>query len=74
MPSGARLPKAPGGTFGTDRVPAAEGLRRLTAAYIRLKSGPPTIPNPAFGRLSEIEWTKLHLRHAELHLSFLREE
>ncbi len=26
--------------------------------------------HPAFGKMNHDEWTKLHLRHSEMHLSF----
>jgi len=36
----------------------------------RLRAGPPARPNVIFGPLTHDEWIQLHLRHAELHLSF----
>ena len=72
LPAGARIPKVPGGTHGIDLVSTQEGIARLTKAFDRLKAGPPAIPNSVFGPLTSEEWTMLHLRHAELHLSFLR--
>lgn len=47
-----------------------EGLNELRASIARLKTEPQRHPHPAFGPLSRDEWEQLHLRHAELHLSF----
>jgi hypothetical protein len=70
MMAGVRIGKLPGGTVGLDEVDAEEGLRRFRAALERLRSTPPTIPNPVFGPLTHEQWIQLNLRHAELHLSF----
>lgn len=68
---GVRIPGVKGGTLGADDVTIAEGLSRLRAALNRLEAGPPSKPNPLFGALSFDEWQRLHIRHAELHLSFV---
>jgi len=36
----------------------------------RLQATTKRYPSPAFGPLTLEEWDQLHLRHAELHLSF----
>lgn len=71
LPVGIRIPGVKNGTVGADLVAINEGLTRLKRALSRLESSAPTVPNPVFGRLSHEDWTALHLRHAELHLSFL---
>lgn len=71
LPKGVRLPKAPGGTFGVDVWPTAEGLDRFRAAVRRLQTTCPQGPNPVFGPLTHAEWQQVHLRHAEHHLGFL---
>lgn len=68
---GFRLPGAPEGTYGTERLSLDEGLQRVRKAIARLQAGTPTIPNEAFGRLTREEWIKLHLRHMEGHLGYL---
>ncbi|WP_435016291.1 DUF1569 domain-containing protein [Tundrisphaera sp. TA3] len=68
---GVKLPKTPGGTLATEVVPTDEGLAHLRQSFARLAAEPPTLPHPLFGRLTHDEWMALHLRHAELHLSFL---
>ena len=74
MPAGVKIPSAAGGTFGTDVLSTDEGLERLRSAYARLKAEPPARAHPLFGRLTHEEWINGHLRHAELHLSFVRAE
>lgn len=74
LPRGARIPKAPGGTYGIDVLPTDEGLQRFRKAVARLKAAAPTIPNPVFGALSHEEWKQLHTGHAALHLGYLRTE
>lgn len=74
MHPGERLPGLSEGTLATEVVPADIGLAQLEAAAIRLRSGPPheltPLPDPAFGVITNHEWTQMSLRHAELHLSF----
>lgn len=70
LPVGVRIPKVPGGTIAIEPLSTDEGARRLRAALDRLDT-PPTHPSPAFGPMSKDDWTKLQLRHAELHLGFL---
>ena len=74
MPAGVKIPSAAGGTFGIDVLSTDEGLERLRRAYGRLKAEAPARPHPLFGRLTHDEWINGHLRHAELHLSFVRAE
>lgn len=75
MPSGVRIPKVAAGTFGVDVMPLAEGAARLRKAVARLQAGEPArYDSPAFGPMNHEERIQLNLRHAELHLSFLRWE
>jgi hypothetical protein len=71
LPAGVKIPKVPGGTLATEEVEFGEGVRRIREAWGRLAREAPVLPNPVFGPLSHEEWINLHLRHAELHLSFL---
>jgi hypothetical protein len=71
LPAGKSIPGVEGGTWGIEPISADEGLSKLRAAWDRLQAKPPSVPNPIFGPLSHEEWIQLHLRHAELHLSFL---
>ena len=49
---------------------AEEGLQRLRTSVARAKAGRMSARHPILGPLTHEEWGQLHLRHAELHLSF----
>lgn len=70
-PAGFKLPK--GLPFVPEaQVGAAEGARELCDVIERVRRGDAFIAaSPLFGRLTRGEWIALHLRHAELHLSFV---
>ncbi len=72
MPPGRRIPKVAGGTLAIDPAPTADGMLLFEKAVDRLTQSSPRIPNAMLGTLTHDQWKKLHLRHAELHLSFLR--
>jgi hypothetical protein len=74
MAPGMKIGRVAGGTLGLDPLTTDEGMARLRTAWSRLRTMPPTIPNPVFGRLTHDQWIQLNLRHAELHLGFLRAE
>jgi hypothetical protein len=71
LPPGFRIRGIAQGTVGAERVSTSEGLARLEKAWARLEAGPPAVPNPVFGPLTHQEWINLHLRHSELHQSFM---
>lgn len=71
LPAGVKIPKVDGGTVATEPVATEDGLRRLHAAFERMKRTPPATPNVIFGPLTHDEWMQLQCRHAELHFSFL---
>ncbi len=71
LPVGLRIPKVPGGTVGADEMPFDDAVLRFRKAIGRLEQSPPTKPNVIFGPMSPDEWKAMHMRHAELHLSFL---
>jgi hypothetical protein len=72
MKPGSRIPKLKDGTVGIDPLGFDEGLTKFRKNFSRLKSECPKIPHALFGRMTHEEWIAQHLRHAELHLSFLR--
>ena len=74
LPAGGRIPSAPEGTFGVERMATEEALAELRTAFGRLEQESPTVPNVVFGKLTHDEWIKLNQRHAELHLSFFHPE
>jgi hypothetical protein len=51
-------------------VSAAEALHELRSYVRRLQTEPQRFPHPVFGNLTRNEWDRLHMRHAEMHLSF----
>jgi len=72
MRRGVKIPGVKGGTLGTDVMPTQEGYQRLERAWERLTSTDPARVNPLLGKLTHEEWIALNLRHAELHLGFLK--
>jgi len=73
MEPGVKIPGVAGGTTGADDVPVSEAGPRLIAALRRLASDEPAkFPSPAFGELSNEDRRRLMVRHAEMHMSFLR--
>jgi hypothetical protein len=72
LPAGRHIPKIPGGTLATEKVPIDAALERFQKIFTRLKTDPPTQPSPVFGTLTHEEAIKLNLRHAELHMSFVK--
>ena len=70
MSPGFKLPKdVEVGFFPVVSSPQ-EALEELRRAVGRLKTEKMTTRHPVLGKLTHGEWTQLHLRHAELHLSF----
>jgi hypothetical protein len=74
MRAGVKIPGVKGGTLATDPMTTDEALARLRQVMERLKKEPPTHPHNIFGQLKHEESIAITLRHAELHLSFLRPE
>lgn len=74
MPPGFILPEGAPKALRPDNVAVGAALPILRAAIGRLAREADRHPHPLFGRLSRAEWDQLHLRHAELHLSFIHPE
>lgn len=73
MKPGVRIPNVKEGTYGQDVMDVGEAADRLSRALIRLKNGEECqYDSPAFGPMSHEDRIKLNLRHAELHLGFIR--
>ena len=70
MSPGFKLPKDVEVGFFPAVPSPQEALEELRAAVVRLKTEKMTTRHPVLGKLTHEEWTRLHLRHAELHLSF----
>jgi hypothetical protein len=54
-----------------DNADPQTALEQLRMQFSRLEKEAPTAPHPFFGKMTHEEWIGLHLRHCELHLSFL---
>jgi hypothetical protein len=50
---------------------AAIGLAAMQTAVARLQQTKVRAPHPLFGKMSADEWDQLHMRHSEMHLSFI---
>ena len=71
-PPGFRIPHTLS-FFPDAEVEDAVGARELLAVIDRLSQDTKCVqPSPLLGRLSHEQWIKLHLRHAELHMSFFK--
>lgn len=71
MPPGFKLPPAAARVLVPGPTSTDEGLAALRAAIARQEREPNRAPSPFLGPLSDEEWTRLHLNHAALHMSFL---
>jgi hypothetical protein len=68
---GIRLPaKADASAWPEDKDVSA-ALEDVRSAIRRLEAETKRGSHPAFGRLSVDEWNQFHLRHCELHMSFV---
>ena len=70
MSPGFKLPKDVEVGFFPAVPSPQEALEELRRAVGRSKTEKMTTRHPVLGKLTHEEWTQLHLRHAELHLSF----
>jgi hypothetical protein len=71
MSAGFTLPRRAAEHLVPGPVSTEEGLARLRAAIQRLHDETERAPNAVLGEMSLDEWDSLHLRHAELHMSFV---
>ena len=70
MPTGFKLRKEVESRVFPDGKKLEDSLDRLHAAVARVNSESMNQRHPVFGKLSQEQWRQIHLRHAELHLSF----
>jgi Protein of unknown function (DUF1569) len=70
MPPGFQLPKS-GAALLPPPTSWEDGLEGFRQAARRLQTETTRQPHPVLGPLTADEWTKVHCRHSELHLSFL---
>ncbi len=71
MPPGFRLPRYAEAAFLPGETSVEEGLAQLRRSVSRLKQETDRESHPVLGELSLDEWDSLHLRHAEMHMSFV---
>jgi len=71
IPSGFRVPRSAREALVPERQDSQTGLAELRRAVGRLHDEIDRAPHPVLGELSLDEWDSLHLRHAEMHMSFL---
>jgi hypothetical protein len=69
LPAGFKAPA----NFVPDATSVEDGLTALKKAMSRLQEDTTRALHPGFGSLTLDEWTQFHLRHAELHMSFLQD-
>lgn len=75
FPAGFRLPRrAAEKLVAQDTTTFDEGLAALLAGIERLGRETNRVPHPVAGKLTVNEWNQLHLRHAEMHMSFILSE
>jgi len=63
--------KAAGRFVPPDDVSTADGLAAIRNAVERQATAEEYVPHPGFGKLTRDEWINFHLRHAEMHMSFI---
>lgn len=71
MKPGFKLPGKFSSYLPSDDCTMDEALPKVLAAIKRLETETPVADHPFFGKMASEEWMCLHLRHAELHLSFV---
>jgi len=73
MPAGLQLPEHASRALVSDAdLTTSAALDALRKAIQRQATEAHREPHGVFGRLSRQQWEQLHLRHSELHLSFVR--
>jgi hypothetical protein len=71
MPAGLSVPKKFAKVVMPEPTATLVGLANLHAAVGRLKRDQHRAAHPVFGAISKEEWDSIHLKHANLHMSFL---
>jgi hypothetical protein len=57
--------------FVPEEIPLEPALAALEAAIARQEREPQRVKHPGFGNIGKEGWDLFHLRHAEMHMSFL---
>lgn len=72
MSPGFQLPQSASEALIPGPTTGEVGLAALRRALYRLRAETDRAAHPVIGRLSIEEWDRCHLRHAELHMSFIQ--
>jgi hypothetical protein len=70
MAPGFQLPRDRESGFFPAAASPEEAFQQLRSAIGRTHKERMTASHPVLGKLTHEEWTQLHLRHSELHLSY----
>ncbi|MGD9721564.1 MAG: DUF1569 domain-containing protein [Pirellulales bacterium] len=71
MPAGFNIPQSAAAALVPDRSETAAGVAKLETAIGRMNQIAKREPHAMFGPMTRDEWDQLHMRHCELHLSFV---
>ena len=71
MPPGIKLPADAEKSAFPAAASSEDALKQLRLAISRCKLERMNAAHPAFGKMTHEQWLQLHLRHSELHLSFI---
>jgi hypothetical protein len=71
LPTGFKLPAPAEAVLYRPPQNIDAALAALERGIARLKSTSKRVPHPVLGKMTPAEWDLFHLRHGELHLSFI---
>lgn len=71
MKPGIQLPKDAQKFLPPSDVTLEAAVEKVRSGLTRLESELPVADHPFFGKMASEEWMQLHLRHCELHMSFI---
>lgn len=69
-PAGLPLPRRAAAKLVPGETSPEEGLQVLREGIEALGRETQRVPHPVAGKMTVEQWNRLHLRHAELHMSF----
>jgi hypothetical protein len=72
IPPGRTLPTEVDLKMWPNPGDTATAAKELRAVVLRLETETKRSSHPAFGKLTVDEWNLFHMRHSELHMSFVR--
>jgi len=72
IPAGIKLTGDSTTMIPPKSVALSDAIADLRSTIERAKKEKMAQPSPVFGKMTHEDWVNLHLRHAELHFSFIR--